>query len=327
MRYRVLGRTGLKVSELGIGGHEYRRWLNPQHFPAEWNRKRFLETQLQRNKLIERAIDAGVNFFDTTLPAEAESLGFALKALGRRKDVHVSAMMVSPFKTLRESPASGWRDIVSGWVEERLRLLQTDYIDVFNIHLPENDYSRERLKVTLQVLGEIKDQGKIRAVGASCHAPKFLAELMRKYDCFDSVMIRYNYQLQEAREAIFPLCKALDVGIVVMKPFSWPYYGISFSRFCPADVKAGGYTPVQTSLRGVLSSPEVTTVVMGINGLDELEENLAAIGKEGKLDEEVLKLCLEIAQGSEGRKRLRELVKHPAIDISAYAKRALEEGN
>lgn len=322
MRHRVLGRTGLRVSELGIGGHEYRRWLNPQHFPGKRDMDEFLRTQPQRNSLIGRAVDAGVNFFDTTLSEEAESLGLALKALGRRGDVHVAAMLVSLFRQLETSPRTRWRQIVSEGVEGRLRLLQTDYIDVFNIHMPENSYSRDRLRITLEVLGEMKKQGKIGAIGASSHDPRFLAEIIRKYDCFDSVMVRYNYHLQEARDAIFPLCKVLDIGVVVMKPFSWPYYGVSFTHFCPHE--KGSVKPAQASLRWILGSPEVSTVVMGVNTLSELEEDLAALDEEGRGDEKLLRRCLETAQSSRGKEKLEELVRDPAIDIRSYAKRAIE---
>ncbi|MGQ9781345.1 MAG: hypothetical protein ACUVQ8_03705 [Nitrososphaeria archaeon] len=81
MKYRVLGRTGLNLSELGVGGHEYRRWLNPIHFKIERDLKEFLETQPQRNRLIEKAINSRINFFESSLKEEAESLGLALKAL------------------------------------------------------------------------------------------------------------------------------------------------------------------------------------------------------------------------------------------------------
>jgi len=104
LRYRVLGRTGFKVSELGFGGHEYRRWLNTYHFPGDYDREEFLKSQPERNGFVERAIDSGVNFFDTTLREEAESLGSALKTLGRRRDVHVAAMIVFPFRKMDEGP-------------------------------------------------------------------------------------------------------------------------------------------------------------------------------------------------------------------------------
>jgi len=329
MKYRVLGRTGLKFSELGFGGHEYRRFLAPDHFPGKRKFEEpigldeLLKTQHQRNELIERAIDVGINYFDTTLVEEAQSLGLALKAFGRRRDVYVSAAIVLPFRKLKESPQARWREMISEGVEERLRLLQMSRIDLFNVMMPEENYSRDGLKITIEVLEQMRNQDKIGWIGASSHEPRFLAELIRRCDCFDSVMVRYNYHLQEARDVLFPLCKALDVGIVVMKPFAWPYYGIPFMRFAPVERKETYYTPAQVSLRWILNSPEVTTVVSSMNRLDELEENLATVNKEDKIDEEILKQCLQAAESPRVEEKLRKMLEDPAFDIRFYAEKAL----
>jgi aryl-alcohol dehydrogenase-like predicted oxidoreductase len=324
MKYRILGRTGLKLSELGLGAHEYRRWLNTIHFKNDWDPKEFLETQPQRNKIIEKAINSGVNFFESTLKEEAESLGLALKALGRRNEVYLSAMLVFPLRMLKDEPPSRWRDILLEELEGRFRLLQTDHIDLFHVHMPEDNYLPDRLKAFLEILKELKAQGRIGFIGTSSHEIPFLAELIRKYDCFDEVMIRYNYHLQEAREALFPLCKALNIGVVVMKPLSWPYYGIPFTYFCADEVKPNTYTPAQTSIHWILRAPEVTTVVPSVNSMLELEDNLSIFDAEYEVDEKVLKRCLETAQSPKGKEILRRLVEHPAKDIRNYAKEALE---
>ncbi len=336
MRYRVLGRTGLSVSELGLGGHEYARFANLHHFPGE----RGLEEEVgieelskgqdARDRLIERAIDAGVNYFDTGLVEECQSLGSALRTLERREDVHIAAESLWPIKRLKESPRSKWRRTVSEWVERRLKLLQTEYVDVFNIHTPETEYSRERFEFVIDALRDVKEQGSIHAIGCSSHSLRFLAELIRKYDCFDSVMVPYNYQLQEAKEILFPLCAALDIGVVVMKPFCWPYYGISFTHFCPLGVETGGYTPSQTSIRWILESPEVSTIVPGTNTIPELEENLAVFAEEHRVDEGVLRRCLKTAQSLKGKDKLEALSKGEGVaptrkDMIEYAKRALKE--
>jgi len=319
MRYRVLGRTGLKVSELGLGGHEYERILSAAHFAGK---RRFeepvdfeelLETQGPRNKLINSAIDAGINYFDTGQIEEPQSLGLALETLERRKDIYIAAEAMSPVRKLREVPKARWREVTLEGVEGRLRLLRTNRVDVYNVHSPEGDYSRDRFEAVIETLTEIKDQDKIGAIGVASHKPRFVAELIRKYDCFDSVMIPYNYQLQEARDALFPLCKALNIGVVVMKPLNWPYYGIPFTHFCPADVDTGGYTPAQTSLKWILSSPEVSTVVPGTNTIAELEENLAIFTKDKRTSEGVLKRSLEIALSSKGREKLKELCEYEKI--------------
>jgi len=320
MKYRVLGRTKLKVSEIGLGGHEYRRWL-----PGQRDMERFNLTQHERNKLIKRAVDAGINYFDTTHAEEAESLGLALKALNRRDDLHMAIMIFHLFRRMSEKPPSEWRQIIIDDIEEKLKLVNTDYADILTILDPENYYSPERLTAALEVFKELKKEGRIGFLGASSHQLSFLAEVMRRYDCFDTVMVRYNYHLQEARDVLFPLAKVLDVGVVIMKPFAWPYYGIPFARFGPVEGEQGASTPAQTCLRWILRSPEVATVVPGMNDIAELEENLGAVTiEEGEIDEKILARYLQVAQ-SEGKSRLKAMLDDPCLDISHYAKRALTQ--
>ena len=116
-----------------------------------------------------------------------------------------------------------------------------------------------------------------------------------------------------------------------MKPFCWPYYGVSFSHFCPADLQTGEYTPSQISLKWILGSLEVSTIVPGTYTIAELEDNLVAFTKEGEIDETILRKCLEIALSSKGREKLGELTVHKGIaktriDVAGYAGRALKHG-
>ena len=180
----------------------------------------------------------------------------------------------------------------------------------------------------IDLLKEVRSQGKVRAIGVADHQPVFIAELIRKFDCFDSVMIQYNFHRQEAK-TLFPLCKALDVGIVAMKPFCWPYYGLSFTNFLPESYESRIFSPAQTALRWILKSPEVCTIVPGTNTMTELEENLGAVSKEGELDDGILKKSLEIAKSPEGIKKLKALNKKDDVArtrayIRGYAKKALE---
>ena len=174
-------------------------------------------------------------------------------------------------------------------VEEKLELLQSSYTDILHIHMPEIGYSRDRLTETIKVLRGLKEENIVGSIAASSHKPRFLAELIRTYDCFDSVTVRYNYHLQEVREVIFPLCKALEIGVVVMKPISWPYYGIPFTRFGPVEGEGSPYTPAQISLRWILSSKEVSTIIPGMNSQEELKENLTAIERNERVEEKILK--------------------------------------
>lgn len=326
MEYRILGRTELKVSELGFGGHEYRRPL-PTTL-GRWggiDSEAFVRKQPQRNELVSQAIEAGINYFDATQLEEATSLGIALKELGAREDVYVALMILTPLSKIAKKPKSDWRQIIVNDIEEKLAALQSNYTDILNVHLPEIDYSSERLLGLMNVLRELKQDGKIRAIAASSHKPRFLAELIRKHDCFDSVMVRYNYHLQEARDIIFPLCNVLEIGVVIMKPFAWPYYGIPFMCFSPVEGESGPYTPAQTSLRWILNSPEVSTVVPGMNSPDELDENINAVEKDEAIDEKLLQRSLEAACSPKAKDQLEKLLNDPAIDVRYFAKNTLEQ--
>jgi len=102
------------------------------------------------------------------------------------------------------------------------------------------------------------------------------------------VMIRYNYHLQEARDVLFPLCKALGTGVAVMKPLCWSYYGIPFMRFGPVEgEEESPYTLAHLCLRWILRSSEISTVASSINAMEELEENLAALVKDDEIDEKI----------------------------------------
>jgi aryl-alcohol dehydrogenase-like predicted oxidoreductase len=323
------------VSALGLGGHEYARFLNPYHFPETRKPEERVPqdvldaTQPPRNRLIARAIDAGVNYFDTGVIEECQSLGSALRTLGRRDAVHIAAETMGPVRRLQAVPKARWREALLDGVDERLKLLQTDRIDVFNVHELADGYSRDRFEYVMEVLNEVRADGKIGAIGVADHQPRFVAEVIRRYDCFDAVMVPYNYQLQDARHVLFPLCRALAIGVVVMKPFCWPYYGIAFPHFAPANRATRGCTPIQVSLQWILASPEVSTIVPGTNTLDELEENLAALDHDYAGDERVLRACLDRALSPEGKETLRALVTHGEIArtrayIRGYAQRALE---
>jgi predicted aldo/keto reductase-like oxidoreductase len=138
-------------------------------------------------------------------------------------------------------------------------------------------------------------------------------------------MVRYNYHLQEAREVLFPVCKVFEVGVVVMKPVVWPYYGIPFTFFGPAKSESRPSTPAQTSIRWILRSEDVSTIVPGMNDEKELYENLEAVEKKEKIEEETLSRYLEGAQSPEAKMRLEKMLKNPSIDIRYFAKRALKE--
>ena len=96
-------------------------------------------------------------------------------------------------------------------------------------------------------------------------------------------------------------------------------------RFGPAEREEEVCTPAQTCIRWILGSPQVATIVPGMNTLAELEENLDAITRKGEADERVLERYLEAARGCQAREKLRKMLHDPAADIRHYAKIALAD--
>ena len=319
------------MSELGVGGHEYARHLNISHFRGGRELEELvgvdelLETQDPRTNLIKEAISSGINFFDTTLIEDAQSLGLALETLGKRDDVHLTSEVISPFRRIEGSTKSALMRAMASGVEGRLKILRTDRIDVFNLHMPEDGYSREKFEAFIEALRWLRDEGKIGAIGTTCHQPRFLAELIREHDCFDVVTVPYNYHLKDTKEVLFPLCKEREIAFVAMKPFCWPYYGVPITYFEPESQPDENKSASQTSLRWIMESPEVCTIIPGVNTLAELKDNVSALERDDGADESVLELCLKRALSQEGKAILRSLAKDESVrrDIHAYASRAL----
>lgn len=192
MEYRVLGKTGLKISRLGFGG------IPIQRIDAEGTKS-----------LIRQLRDAGVNYIDTArgYTVSEEYLGYALE--GIRKDFVLATKSMARTK-----------DAMAADIETSLRNLRTDYIDLYQIHNP-GAVDLETVMApggALEALMEAKEAGKIGHIGITLHLAELFAKVL-DYEWVETVMFPYNIVETQAEELI-RACTDRNVGFIDMKPLA-----------------------------------------------------------------------------------------------------------
>jgi len=188
VKYRVLGKTGLRVSEIGIGGHS---WAYKKVPDGQGGLRR--PTVDEAVQMIGESMDMGVNFLDSCTALEESSVpGEALKRLKARDKVIVSIRVSHKMKGVKADRQEKYK-----WTEDRLKLWQTDYVDMCLLCNTENDTPQSGywdMSYSIEALDRLKQQGKIRFTGFGCHfTPALFLEAFDKFgDYFDICSIPYN---------------------------------------------------------------------------------------------------------------------------------------
>jgi len=266
MQYRTLGRTNLKVSEIGFGGAQ----VGIPNYMETWDPRGEREQQTILDAL-NRALDLGLNYLDTA-PAYGE--GTSEEVLGRivaeRRDEIVLATKLTDYD----------RDSVMQSAEESLRRLQTDVIDVLQFH--GGDYEKDDLDSIfdgggLEALQKLRDQGKIRFLGFTAERPSGGVSTLIATGAFDVMQIRYNFTYQGACDFINP-CGVMreaedqNMGIVIMRPMTSGIFQRLMTKAFPqlADADLSAFL-----LNYVLSNPFVDVAIIGMRRVEEVEQNNA----------------------------------------------------
>ena len=294
MRKRPLGRTGLEVSELGLGG------LFISSFGAEYE---------QAQKAISRALQLGINYIDTA-PAYRDSE----QVIGRALAGVTFPVILSTKLGGRPQPFHPQdRDSLMRSVEESLRLLGRDYIDILMIHEPDRpgQYDWWTHPETFEgpvmgVLEKLREGGVIGQIGIGGTTAYELARIIRTGK-FDVVLTAFNYSLlwREAEIDILPAAKAEGMGIVIGSPLQQGALARRYedavrhgARWLSSPRRAqflalyGLLDELEMSLpelalRFVVSNPDISCVLTGARSAREVEQNVAAIEK-GPLPEAIL---------------------------------------
>jgi aryl-alcohol dehydrogenase-like predicted oxidoreductase len=316
MQYKTLGNTGLLVSKLCLGTMTF------SGSEGIWKAIGSVD-QAGADALIKASIEAGINFIDTAdVYAEGESektLGQSLKNLKiARKDV-VLATKVYGRTGPGKNDVGASRGHIMDAVEASLQRLQTDHIDLYQVH--GNDVVTP-IEETLRALDTLVNQGKVRYIGVS----NWQAWKIERALCvsefkglarFDSLQAYYSIAGRDLERDLVPLLEAEKTGLLVWSPLAGGLLSGKFSRenqrpdgarrsefdFPIVDkertwkildviapiAKAHGCSAARVSLAWLLTKPVVTSVIIGAKRVEQLQDNLAA-GDLKLTDEEIKKL-------------------------------------
>ncbi len=320
MEHRTLGRTGMQVSELCLGAMMFGAWGEPDHDASI--------------RIVHHALDSGINVIDTadvySLGESEEIVGKALQ--GRRDDVVLATKFHGPMDVPMGQPGgdpnrrgNSRRWIVQA-VEGSLRRLQTDWIDLYQVHRPERETDVEE---TLSALTDLQHQGKIRAFGCSTFPAHEVVEAQwtserRGLGRFVTEQPPYSLLARGIEKDLLPVAEKYGMGVLPWSPLAGGWltgryrkgqeaptshraqrmpgrYDLSTPgnqrKLDAADAFAvlaeeSGTTLVHLALAFVLQHPAVTSPIVGPRTLDQLETQLGAV--DGRLTTDVLDRIDEI---------------------------------
>lgn len=292
MRYRTLGRTGLKVSEVGfgawaIGGNDHGNSYGPTNDRVSV-------------AAVERAIDLGCTFFDT---ADVYGWGHSEEVLGEaladhRQDVAIATKVGGDFYHggVRMNFSAAY---IAFALERTLQRLRTDYVDVYQLHNPPLQMMGD--PDTYEVLEQLQAENKVRHFGVSVHAP--LEAIMAIQSGKASVVqLPFSLFRQEWIDEVFSLAAKYKVGIIAREPLGNGFLTAKYAdgaRFPSGDIRShwppemikgqvraaqalkeefatNGRTMAQAALKFVLAFPEVSVAIPGAKTPAQVEENAGA---------------------------------------------------
>jgi 1-deoxyxylulose-5-phosphate synthase len=309
MEYVKLGRTGLEVSRICLGCMSYGVSDRGNH---AWS-----VGEAEARPFIQRALERGINFFDTanrySLGSSEEILGRAIKDFTRRDDVVIATKV---YGRMRPGPNGDGlsRKAIMREIDDSLRRLGTGYVDLYQIHRWDYDTPIEE---TLEALHDIVKAGKARYIGASSmHAWQFARALgiseRHGWTRFVSMQNLVNLLYREEEREMLPLCAAEGISVIPWSPQArgrltrdWDYTSIRtetddahqrlFGKSEEADRRvvdrvaevaaARGIPRAQVALAWLLSKPVITAPIVGATKLHHLDDALASVNVKLSADE------------------------------------------
>jgi aryl-alcohol dehydrogenase-like predicted oxidoreductase len=298
MQMRVLGSTGVKVSPLCLGAMMFGAWGNPDHDESV--------------RIIDRALDAGINFIDTAdVYSAGESEEIVGKALagGKRDRVVLASKVHGQMGEDPNAEGNSRRWIITE-CENSLRRLGTDHIDLYQIHRPDPDTGIDE---TLGALTDLIRAGKIRYAGSSTFPPSQIVEAQwaaqrRDRERFVCEQPPYSILVRGVEDEVLPVCQRYRMGVIPWGPLAsgWLSGRYRTNQDLPASRRAGrlphrfdmslpgnqaklaaaeklaqlaeeaGLSLIHLALAFVINHPAVTSAIIGPRTMEHLDSQLGA---------------------------------------------------
>ena len=302
MDYVRLGSSGLKVSRLCLGMMTYG---DPAWRP-------WILSEDQARPFVKRALEAGINFFDTadmySLGRSEEVLGRTIRDLARRDGVVIATKVYYPMSGDPNDRGLSRKHLLSS-IDSSLRRLGTDYVDLYQLHRWDAEVTPEEV---LRTLDDIVRSGKARYIGASSMPAWQFAKALYLADRhgwtrFVSMQNHYNLVYREEEREMIPLCLEEGIGVIPWSPLARGFLAGNRKRgadrtatvrersdafahqlyYADADydvvdraidtAKARGAAPAQIALAWLLHQPGVTSPIVGASKMEHLEQALASL--------------------------------------------------
>jgi aryl-alcohol dehydrogenase-like predicted oxidoreductase len=287
MHYRILGKSGLKISEIGLGC---------MSIPAA--------DEVMGIKIIHHAMELGINYFDTAdlydKGVNETIVGKALK--GKRDKVVLATKVGNQWK----SDGSGFvwnprKEYILEAVEGSLRRLQTDHIDLYQLH---GGTIEDPIDETIEAFELLKTQGKIRHYGISSIRPNVIREYVKRSN-ITSVMMQYSLADRRPEEEMLDFLHANNIGVLargslaqgmlVNKPAK-EYLGHSVADLARGQaavqsLERENRTAAQAAIRYVLHHPAISAAIVGVSTIEQLVEVASTSNSESLTTTEYKILC------------------------------------
>ncbi|MCF7804059.1 MAG: aldo/keto reductase [Candidatus Marinimicrobia bacterium] len=315
MKYRKLGNTGLIVSEVGLGTMQFGKGMNVGNLG-----------QKETNEMVDFALDHGINFIDTAdvySRGESETLvGNAIK--GKREDLVLATKARLPMSDENFNHSGATRVNIMREINASLKRLQTDYIDLYQMH--GWDYHTP-LEETLRTLDDLVRQGKVRYIGLSNYLAWQAATALgiqekEGLEKFVTAQMYYSLAGRGLETEFISLAEYHDLGILAWSPLAGGFLTGKYDRdnpppensrfadagqFVPLDSEQGfeiidalrtvgkrhNASPARVALAWTLSRPAVSSVLIAARTLDHLEDNIKSVDLE--LTDEDLRLLDDVS--------------------------------